>query len=235
VVDVDPRHRGEESLARLIDDHGPLPESRIVQTGSGGLHIYLAHPGGKVRNNVGQRLGDGIDIRGDGGYVIAPPSRHISGNAYAWTAKSPSLPEAPPWLLDLLAEPKRRPPRAEGAVMPERLDAWARAALERELAAVRSAREGARNNTLNRAAYSLGQIVARGELDELAVASCLVDAAYSVGLGEREALATVSSGLSAGMREPRAVRARDPTAFPSEHRSTVRPADTEPDYLPDLH
>jgi hypothetical protein len=235
VLDIDPRHGGEDSLARLIDDYGPLPENRIVQTGSDGLHIYLAHPGGKVRNNVGQRLGDGIDIRGDGGYVIAPPSRHISGNAYTWTAKGPCLPEAPRWLLDLLAETKRRQPRAEGAVAPEHLDTWARAALEREVAAVRSARDGTRNNTLNRAAYSLGQIVAIGELDEGAVASCLVDAAWSAGLGEREALATVSSGLSAGMREPRAVRARDPTAQPGDlPQDSLRPVDTPPDYLPDL-
>jgi hypothetical protein len=236
VLDIDPRHGGEDSLARLIDRYGPLPENRIVQTGSGGLHIYLAHPGGKVRNNVGQRLGDGIDIRGDGGYVIAPPSRHISGNAYAWTAKSPSLPEAPQWLLDLLAEPKRRQPRVEDAVVRGRLDAWARAALDRELAAVRSASEGTRNNTLNRAAYSLGQIVAMGELDEGAVASFLIDAAHSVGLGEREALATVSSGLSAGMREPRAVRARDPTAQPGDlPQDGLQHVNREPDYLPELH
>ena len=83
VIDIDPPHGGDASLARLTTQHRDDVPAVSVRTGSGGSHIYLAHPGGLVRNTAG-RLGDGIDVRGDGGYVIAPPSRHPSGGTYAW-------------------------------------------------------------------------------------------------------------------------------------------------------
>jgi hypothetical protein len=82
VLDVDPRHGGEESLQRLQAEHGALPPTPEVITGGGGRHLYFAHPGGSVRNRVA--LMPGIDVRGDGGLVVAPPSRHPSGRRYAW-------------------------------------------------------------------------------------------------------------------------------------------------------
>ena len=82
VLDVDPRHGGEASLERLEREHGPLPVTLESRTGSGGRHLYFAHPGGLVRNKVA--LATGIDLRGDGGYVVAPPSVHASGRRYAW-------------------------------------------------------------------------------------------------------------------------------------------------------
>lgn len=78
VLDIDPRHGGDESLKDL----GRLPDTVTVLTGGGGEHLYYQHPGKAVHN--GANLLPGIDIRGDGGYVIAPPSTHISGSAYAW-------------------------------------------------------------------------------------------------------------------------------------------------------
>ncbi|MGD8616372.1 MAG: bifunctional DNA primase/polymerase, partial [Gammaproteobacteria bacterium] len=71
VLDVDPRHGGEESLQRLQAEHGALPPTPEVITGGGGRHLYFAHPGGSVRNRVA--LMPGIDVRGDGGLVVAPP------------------------------------------------------------------------------------------------------------------------------------------------------------------
>ncbi len=70
VIDIDGPD-GEASLATLP----PMPETRIVQTGRG-RHLYFAHPGGAVPNSAG-KLGKGIDVRGDSGYVVAPPSRHL--------------------------------------------------------------------------------------------------------------------------------------------------------------
>jgi len=100
VVDVDPRHGGEEALAALEREHGPLPRSVEAETGGGGRHLYLAHPGGVVRNRVG--LAPGIDVRGDGGVVVAPPSVHPSGRRYRWrkghAPDETSLAELPPWL-----------------------------------------------------------------------------------------------------------------------------------------
>ena len=82
VLDVDPRHGGAESLETLEREHGPLPKTPTVLTGGGGLHHYFAHPGKRVPNKVS--VFPGIDIRGDGGFVVAPPSRHVSGKEYSW-------------------------------------------------------------------------------------------------------------------------------------------------------
>ena len=102
VLDVDPRHGGLESLAELEDEHSALPETPKVRTGSGGLHYYFAYPEGGVRNSAG-RLGKGLDIRGDGGYVLAPPSNHASGGSYQWEVDlSAPLADAPYWLLELV-------------------------------------------------------------------------------------------------------------------------------------
>ncbi len=81
VVDLDrkPNKNGIESLKAL----GAMPRTLIARSGSGGLHLYFTHPGGEVPSSS-NKLGPGIDVRGDGGYVIAPPSRHISGGVYAW-------------------------------------------------------------------------------------------------------------------------------------------------------
>lgn len=79
-LDVKPGKNGIESLDALNLD---LPPTAVVTTGSGGRHLYFAHPGGSVPCSSG-KLGLGIDVRGDDGYVIAPPSRHVSGGVYAW-------------------------------------------------------------------------------------------------------------------------------------------------------
>ena len=101
VLDVDPRHGGDASLRDLQTHFGTLPATVEARTGGGGRHLYFAHPGGLVRNHAG--LAQGIDLRGDGGYVVAPPSLHPSGLRYAWKAGCApgDLPVAPlpGWLL----------------------------------------------------------------------------------------------------------------------------------------
>ena len=82
VVDVDLKHGGEQSLVRIEREHGPLPATVEARTGGGGRHLYFTHPGGHVHNKVG--LVPGIDLRGDGGIVVAPPSIHPSGARYVW-------------------------------------------------------------------------------------------------------------------------------------------------------
>ncbi len=111
IVDVDPEHGGEESLAVLTREHGPLPPTPTVQTGGGGHHLYFAHPGGAVPNRVGLR--HGVDVRADGGCVVAPPSTHPSGRRYRWQpGQSPAdLTPAPlpHWLRVLVAPGTGRP------------------------------------------------------------------------------------------------------------------------------
>jgi hypothetical protein len=75
VLDVDVQHGGGGTLAELVKKNGDLPDAPQVLTGGGGKHVYFAHPGGEVRNSAG-KLGLGLDIRADGGYVIMPPSVH---------------------------------------------------------------------------------------------------------------------------------------------------------------
>ncbi len=71
VLDVDPRHGGDDDLAALLAKHGPLPETPTVVTGGGGAHYYFAHPGGTVE---GYDLSDGLELKADGQFVVAPPS-----------------------------------------------------------------------------------------------------------------------------------------------------------------
>ena len=162
--------------------------------------------GAVVRNDVGRRLGAGIDIRGDGGYVIAPPSRHRHGGIYAVTGGGTLLPDLPDWLAVALHPPERSRPTQPSDLDSARRDAWTRAALCGELDRLQRAPQGARNDTLNRVAYRLGQIVGAGLLPEHDAESILVDRAIAIGLGDREAHATTRSGLTAGQAKPCDVR-----------------------------
>lgn len=82
VVDVDVRHGGPVAVAQAEAAHGPLPPTVEAATGGGGRHLYYAHPGATLANRVAIR--PGIDVRGDGGCVVAPPSVHPSGRRYGW-------------------------------------------------------------------------------------------------------------------------------------------------------
>ncbi len=87
VLDVDPRHGGEAALTSLQEQYGQIPETLESQTGGGGLHIFFAHPGPRITSKIGT-LGKGLDLKADGGYVVAPPSRHVSGRQYQWKARA---------------------------------------------------------------------------------------------------------------------------------------------------
>lgn len=106
VLDIDPRHGGDDALAELEAKNERLPDTPRVLTGGGGIHVWFKHPGGAaIPNSVGT-IGPGIDVRGDGGYVIVPPSVHASDTLYRWeeTLRIDGLPlaEIPNWLLDLM-------------------------------------------------------------------------------------------------------------------------------------
>jgi hypothetical protein len=104
VLDIDPGADGTESLAALERVHGPLPGTARARTGGGGVHVYFRYPAGEeVRNSAG-RLGPGLDVRGEGGYVVVPPSRTRS--AYEWLDRAP--PADPAWLLMCLREQPSR-------------------------------------------------------------------------------------------------------------------------------
>ncbi len=106
VVDIDPRNGGDTTWASLIREHGPIPECPTVHTGGGGWHYVMRFPPGTRCGKIGV----GIDLKADGGYVIVPPSRIYEPHhyqPYKWTGKlwEIGIPDAPPWLLGL-ASPK---------------------------------------------------------------------------------------------------------------------------------
>lgn len=83
VIDIDPRNGGDETLAKLINDIGQLPKTVVANTGGGGQHIYFKYPVVDIKGG-NNKLGKGIDIKSDGGYVVAAPSVHASGEIYQW-------------------------------------------------------------------------------------------------------------------------------------------------------
>lgn len=208
IVDVDVNAGGRESLVGLRSGRLTLPFTLLAYTGGGGVHLYYRQPEGlRVPNTVG-RLPNvdgplpGIDLRGDGGYVVAPPSVHASGHRYRWASRQPDAPAPlPRWLWP--PPPSPAPIGHPCAPRPGGTSPYGRAALDTEMEAVRRLVPGQRNDGLNRAAFSLSTLVAGGELAEDVVERQLLTAALAVGLGESEARRTIRSGLRAGAAVPR--------------------------------
>jgi Bifunctional DNA primase/polymerase, N-terminal len=189
---------------------GELPRTFTVQTPSGGRHLYFRPTvDGPTPRNTVRRLGPLIDTRGVGGYVVAPGSR-VDGVEYRVIDDAP-IAVLPEWISALLRPMEDRPVAGEplslatalGPVRSQLGGAYARSALEREAAHVAAARIGTRNDTLNRAAYSLGTLVGSGLLDRSEVELELTRAALAAGLDARETASTVRSGLTAGIARPR--------------------------------
>lgn len=114
VLDVDAYKTGLDSLDALEMRYGKLPYSIRARTGSGGgsVHILLQHPrdGRRISSNSSGKLGPGLDIKADGGYIIAAPSAHASGGRYEWVDEDDStLAPAPVWLLQLLGQSAAQP------------------------------------------------------------------------------------------------------------------------------
>jgi putative DNA primase/helicase len=197
VLDIDVDKGGLDSVHAWERKFGALPETLTSQTGSGGQHHLFQYPGFPVKNRV--RIAPGIDVRGDNGYVVAPPSNHISGGSYSWATQG-TITVAPDWLLNLFAAE-----RESDQAIASNWKNWkySQAALRDECEQVRQSEPGTRNDTLNRAAFNIGQLVAGGELDGEAARDALMDAALASGLGASESVATIKSGLAAGGRQPR--------------------------------
>jgi Bifunctional DNA primase/polymerase, N-terminal len=207
VLDID-GVEGEASLRVLETQHGAIPKTRVSIT-SRGRHVWFACPE-PIPSSAG-RIGPSIDVRGDGGYVIAPPSIHESGHCYAWGG-DPWAPieSAPAWLI-IAARTKPVKLITEGAMAairdPRRAGAYGNAALRAEIATLAATPPGCRNDSLNRAAFSLFQLVAGGELAEDDVIAALHQACVTNGLaaddGWQSVHVTIRSGGGAGLQYPR--------------------------------
>ena len=106
VVDIDPRHGGDKSWQEFELKNQIAPSLTVV-TGGGGRHIYFLTDGTPVPNKIG--VLPGIDIRGDNGYVLAPPSQHMSGNLYTWADKKVEIAAIPKSIKDLISKIPQRP------------------------------------------------------------------------------------------------------------------------------
>ena len=200
VIDVD-GHLGRTGIEELQELNGGLPRTCAVATGRG-FHLYFDAAGLQLGNGA-SALPPGVHVRGYGGCVAAPPSRHPSGCRYRWIRGS--APAAlPDWLGKALtsASSERAPLRL---VVSRGRSGYVERALDGEIALVRAAPVGSRNTTLNRAAFRLGQLAGAGmtTLDELR--EPLLHAARSAGLPDLEARATIASGLHPGALRPRLV------------------------------
>jgi hypothetical protein len=104
VLDVDVDKGGDDSLGALEAKYAKLPETRQALTGSLGQHRWFRLPGG-IRIGCFNGFEDGLDVRGDGGYVVVEPSNHRSGNIYRWDGMAgfeEQVADVPKWLLNIL-------------------------------------------------------------------------------------------------------------------------------------
>jgi hypothetical protein len=113
VLDVDDKpeegKHGPEELASLIAQHGPLPSTAQQITGGGGRQLFFAWPatGAEIRNTTDLAGHSGLDVRGEGGYIVAPPSIHPRGTPYTWEVSSDpfddvAIADPPTWLLEMV-------------------------------------------------------------------------------------------------------------------------------------
>jgi bifunctional DNA primase/polymerase-like protein/helix-turn-helix protein/primase-like protein len=162
-LDVDPRHGGDDTVAEFEAQHVALPRTIETVTGGGGRHLLFRHPQGSRRiPSRTNALGPGLDVKGDGGFIVAPPSRHASGATCVW-------------------EVSGHPEEVELADFPdsvnERLAAEHRASTQRSVHLPTRIKDGQRNDTLTRIAGLMRLVVAPpegilGALREINIKRC---------------------------------------------------------------
>jgi len=189
VIDLDVRHGAERSLVELEREAGDLPWQAVVETPSGGHHVYLRHPGFGIPNSA-SKLGHGVDVRGDRGLALLPPSRrHLAG--YRWEVGGPETIPAMPNGWRRLFRPQRRPrPAPHTWTEPETRERARLAGLVRKVA---QAPERERNNSLYWAGRRLAEMIAEGA--PAGWRAELERAGLDAGLGVREVADTLDSAL----------------------------------------
>jgi hypothetical protein len=205
VIDVD-----SADADKALADAGlaDLPPTAEVQTPHG-LHLWFAYPSRGEFRNTARRLGDRIDTRGAGGYVVGPSSV-VDEVEYTGTPRP--LAEVPEHVLERLRGPAETPGSQQSAQPPlaaryadgEAGTAYGLAALQAEAEALAGMPpDSGRNVKLNEAAFKAFQLVAGGELAREHAQQTLTSAANKCGLDGREIESTMTSGMSAGLTQPR--------------------------------
>lgn len=206
VIDLD-GEAAEMAYGVLLTTHGnpgshAAPDGAVVRTGSG-WHLYLAPGEADIRNSA-SRVASGIDVRGDGGYVVAPPSVHPSGRVYVWRDEVP--PDGLPVLSDAWAGLLAPPPPPERVPMPAPVNftgtatPYGTAAVRGLLEELAAAGDGSRNDTLNRVTWRVVHLADAGHLDLHTAAGMVADVAESIGLPPDEIAKTMASALLGARR-----------------------------------
>jgi putative DNA primase/helicase len=237
-LDFDPRHdpdSGEifelkDLKAATEDQIGcALPVSLASMTQSDGVHVIYRQPreGEPIRNRG--NLPRHVDVRGQGGYIILPPSilyrEDGSEGRYRWIEgrRDTDPVEAPDALVEALRAPKGRankpdtgggtpttpssaPRSSASGAGAEAARKYAMSALDRELRDLKAAPTGDRNNQINARSFSLGQLVGAGALDETLVRGMLQQAVATFGRDYEKCCQSIENGLTAGMASPRDMR-----------------------------
>jgi len=203
VIDLDVKAgvNGIQTWHGLCEKHNIEGTTLLVNTPSGGRHLYYKVTGElKVKNSV-NKLGPGIDIRAMGGYVLVPPSM-IGEKAYTWV-KNKMLPL--PTAIEKLLNPLVSQPKATTQGARHKHSAYVDAAIKSECEKVAKSAVGQRNDVLNKATYALGTLVGSqwAHLDLARAENVLLNAALTCGLPDAEARKTIASGLAKGATQPR--------------------------------
>lgn len=205
VVDLDTYRDNYQGDDLELDE-----ETVTALSGGGGAHLFYRLEDGDPFGNSNKNLPNGIDIRGHGGYVIVAPSLHESGQQYQWENDyapwdKPIAP-IPPKLRALLGQQIERAQTQLVFDTTRKFDRnatrYGAKAIENQCALVATSANGKRNSTLNTAAFSLGRLVAGGEIDGDYAHNHLLTAARAVGLTDEEAERTIQSGFDAGAQQP---------------------------------
>lgn len=200
-----------------------LLPTRVCRTPRGGLHLYFRLPRGEAmpRNRAG--ILKRVDVRGEGGYVIVPPSLRSDGAAYIWQGGEDAAEAcAPVELLRFLAAKAHRDSLPQASAKASSKEAYGLKALADEIRILRDAADGTRNETLFHSSIKLAQLVASGHLDEIVARSALV-AAAGQWPNLHKSKTTIASGFARGLAEPRSV-ARRGAKNRSAERAVVAPA-----------
>jgi putative DNA primase/helicase len=205
VADID--KAGEEKWEQLGEKHAddPLPDTRLVETGSGGRHWVFPMPSFPVGNP--KPWGAGIDIKGTGGYVVAPPS--ISGKGeYALIRDAPPG-EAPEWILQPLRERLRQMEGRQSSfaapVAPAPvLRNYVKGAFRGEIRKITEAPKGERNQKYFEAAANIAELAAHGLVSREEAYAVLSEAGRRAGLGDNNEIeGSFRSGWNRGIMQPR--------------------------------
>jgi Bifunctional DNA primase/polymerase, N-terminal len=184
---------GSDIYTVLAEAHeDSWPDTYTVSTPRGGWHFYFQAGAHGIRNSAGQ-IAPMIDVRADGGFVVAAGSVRPEG-AYELINDSDPAP-LPVWLAGLALKVKHEPPRRAEPVTPAKAAAYVHAAVEAEAQAVAQAPQGERNDQLNKSAYSIARFVQGGQLGADAMTEVLTAAALRAGLTAAEARRTIGSAL----------------------------------------